>query len=389
MISNTLNIRHKTRIQIYQVLVITLFWAVCGAYLALYKCVNYDVLKDDFIFFVPHNLSLVKFVLINILGPAIGGLIGGSVIVFILNQKYRSKSYRRYITVTILYFFVVIISLNTIILYVFYYKDQIHGSENVWKSAIDLLILDPYSIRNLITWMIIVFFTLHGLKIYEKFGPGTLFSMFLGKYHRPHQVGRVFMFLDLSNSTSIAEKLGHVRFFALIRDFYNDITDPILNSQGHIYQYVGDEVVISWPPKEAVFHFPNCITCFFRIEDAILKKEKYYLKEYGLVPEFKAAIHKGNVIVGEIGIIKTAIVFSGDTLNTTARMMGKCRKHHQKLIISQDILDMATRANNKGFNLDPLGKLPLRGKLKDIELFGVKRGSFTDSLGWKLQIPFK
>jgi len=250
----------------------------------------------------------------------------------------------------------------------------------------DLLILDPYSIRNLITWMVIVFFTLHGLKIYEKFGPGTLFSMFLGKYHRPHQVDRVFMFLDLTSSTAIAEKLGHFRFFALIRDFYNDITDAILNSQGHIYQYVGDEIVISWPPKEAVSYYPNCITCFFRIEDAILKNELYYLKEYGLVPGFKAAIHKGNVIVGEIGIIKTAIVFSGDILNTTARIMGKCRKHNQKLIISQDIVDMATEANNLDFNLVPLGKMSLRGKEHPLELFGVKRASLEDSVNNELQI---
>ncbi len=381
-----MSIRPKIRNQIYQILVITLFWVVCGAFLALYKCVTYNIQTENFVFFVPHNLSLGKFILVNLIGPAIGGFLGGSVIVFRLNEKYRNKSYGYYLVVSILYFFGFIFTLNTIILFSFYYKDQILGSENIWKSAVDLLILDPYAIRNLISWMCIVFFTLHGLKIYEKFGPGTLFSMFLGKYHRPHEVKRVFMFLDLTNSTPIAERLGHIRFFSLLRDFYNDITDAILDSQGNIYQYVGDEVVISWLPKEAVTNIPNCIACFFKVEDAILDNEHYYLKEYGLVPGFKAAIHTGNVVVGEIGIIKREIVFSGDILNTASRMMEQCKIHNQKLIISKDILDMATSTNNTSFSLEPLGEMSLRGKLNSLELYGVKRVNFVNPLERKLRL---
>lgn len=368
-----MNIRPKTRIQIYQILVITLFWIVCGAFLALYKCVTYDIITDRFVFFVPHGLSLGKFVLINILGPAIGGLFGGAIIVFRLNEKYRTKSYGYYIVVSILFFIGFIFTLNSLILFEFYYKDQILNSPNVFREAVNLLVYDPYAIRNLISWMFIVFFTLHGLKIYEKFGPDLLFSMFLGKYHRPHEVHRVFMFLDLTNSTPIAEKLGHTRFFALLRDFYNDITDSILNSRGNIYQYVGDEIVISWPPVKAVSQIPNCIACFFRIEDAIAKNEQYYLKEYGLVPSFKAALHQGRVVVGEIGIIKKEIVFSGDILNTTSRMMEQCKIHNQKFIISRDILDISSKINYDNYQINPLGEMSLRGKVRPLELFGVNR----------------
>ena len=368
-----MNFRPKTRVQIYQVLVITLFWVVCGIFLALYKCVTYEILTDRFIFFVPHNLSLGKFVLVNLVGPAIGGFLGGSVIVFRLNEKYRNKSYVYYLIVSILYFICFILVLNSVVLFIFYYKDQILSSSNVMREAVNLLLFDPYALRNLISWMFIVFFTLHGLKIYEKFGPDLLFSMFLGKYHRPHEVHRVFMFLDLTNSTPIAEKLGHTRFFALLRDFYNDITDSILNSHGNIYQYVGDEIIISWPLLKGSSRIPNCIACFFWIEEAIVKKEQYYLNEYGLVPSFKAALHQGKVVVGEIGIIKKEIVFSGDILNTTSRMMEQCKIYNQKFIISRDVLDITLKSNNNHYLIDSLGKLSLRGKSKALELFGVKR----------------
>ena len=366
-----MDIRPKTRIQLYQIVVITVFWIMCGAYFALYKCVTYDLLSDTFKFMVPHHLSLGKFFIINLIGPAIGGLIGGSVIVFRLNEKYRNRSYRYYLVISILYFFGFIFSINSFMLYQFYYKNRILNSEDSLQEAINLLVLDPYAIRNLVSWMIIVFFTLHGLKIYEKFGPGTLFSMFLGKFHRPQEVHRVFMFLDLTGSTTIAEKIGHSRYFALLRDFYNNITDSILNSHGSIYQYVGDEIIISWPEMKASLRNSNCINCFFKIEDAIMQNQPYYLKEYGIVPVFKAAVHKGEVVIGEIGIIKREIVYSGDILNTTSRMMEQCSVYNEKLIISRDILDITN--GNADYTMGLLGNMTLRGKLKPLELYGVKR----------------
>lgn len=137
---------------------ITLFWIICGAFLALYKYVTYDILNDRFVFFVPHNLSLGKFILINIIGPAIGGLLGGSLIVFRLNEKYRNRSYAYYLIVSILYFMCFIFVLNSAVLIVFYYKDQILNSNNIMQETLNLLLFDPYAIRNLISWMFIVFF---------------------------------------------------------------------------------------------------------------------------------------------------------------------------------------------------------------------------------------
>src|SRR5262249_40077004 len=39
-------------------------------------------------------------------------------------------------------------------------------------------------------------------------GPGTLVSLLLGRYHRPVAEERIFMFLDLNDSTAIAAALG-------------------------------------------------------------------------------------------------------------------------------------------------------------------------------------
>ena len=66
----------------------------------------------------------------------------------------------------------------------------------------------------------------------------------MSKHLKPKDEKRIFMFLDLKSSTTIAEEIGHRRYFEFISDFIADVTTPILNNHGEIYQYVGDEIVI-------------------------------------------------------------------------------------------------------------------------------------------------
>ncbi|GAA4647332.1 hypothetical protein GCM10023115_52940 [Pontixanthobacter gangjinensis] len=341
--------------------------------MAFYKCVNYIPGKDEFEFIVPNQLSFSAFLLINIIGPAVGGFIGGSILVFKLSDQLRGKSYWNYMLVNFLFFLGFILILNTLVPYIFYYRDEIAAADEPLKTAIDLLLLSPYAIRNVITWLIIAWFTIQGLKIYEKYAPTTIIAMLLGRFHRPHEVDRIFMFLDLSYSTSIAEKLGHIRFFSLLKDFFGDMTDPILNSQGEIYQYVGDEIVISWASRKSVIEGLQPIKCFYRIEKSIQERRDYYLQNYDLVPVFKAAIHKGPVVVGEMGAIKREIVYSGDILNTTSRLMEQCSVFNQKLIISNEILEGIPIERRKDYCLKHLGELALRGKSSKCHLYGVNQ----------------
>ena len=50
------------------------------------------------------------------------------------------------------------------------------------------------------------------------------------------------MFLDMKSSTTIAEKIGNTQYFNLISEVFGDITDPILETDGELYQYVGDDI---------------------------------------------------------------------------------------------------------------------------------------------------
>ena len=186
----------------------------------------------------------------------------------------------------------------------------------------------------------------------------------MGKYNTPKEEKRIFMFLDLNSSTTIAEKLGDELYHELLKNFFADITNSILDNNGEIYQYVGDEVVVAWKYEDGIIN-NHCIKCFFDMKSFIEKKKEKYLLRYGVVPSFKAGIHLGKVIVGEIGIIKRDITYSGDVLNTTSRIQSMCKEFDVDIIASEDLIE---KLSLKSYTANYLGAIKLKGKEKEVLL---------------------
>ncbi|MCO6480502.1 MAG: adenylate/guanylate cyclase domain-containing protein [Phaeodactylibacter sp.] len=134
-----------------------------------------------------------------------------------------------------------------------------------------------------------------------------------------------FLFLDIRSSTTIAEQLEEVQYFEFVKDFFQDVTPAILATKGEAYQYVGDEIVVSWPLDKGL-RDNNCIHAFFEALRSIRGKVPHYQQKYGVSPSFKVGLHCGTVVTGEIGVIKRDIAHSGDVLNTAARIQSKCNE---------------------------------------------------------------
>ena len=94
--------------------------------------------------------------------------------------------------------------------------------------------------------------------ISEHIGHQVLFDLARGRYHSPKVEDRVFMFLDMRSSTTIAEQLGHVRYFDLLADYYAVMSDAIIDSGAEVYQFIGDEIVITWSVNEYL-DFKACV----------------------------------------------------------------------------------------------------------------------------------
>jgi adenylate cyclase len=213
-----------------------------------------------------------------------------------------------------------------------------------------------------------VLLTLVLLTINEQLGPGRLRDLLMGRYNRAIKEQRIFMFLDLRSSTLLAEKLGHELYFGMLNKFFADITEPILEYGGKIYQYVGDEIVLTWSLRDPVKN-QRCLFAFRRMQEVIESEKSKYLQQFGSVPEFKAGLHCGEVTTGEVGMIKKEIIHTGDVLNTTARIEKICNEFQQSLILSKDLMDQLPERTE--FNFVDLGIHELKGKENATRLFGM------------------
>jgi adenylate cyclase len=223
----------------------------------------------------------------------------------------------------------------------------------------------PRTIKNTLVWSVVVGLTQLFLQMNSKFGHGVFWNIIRGKYNTPKDENRIFMSLDINSSTALAEKLGDEKYHELLKEFFADITNPVLDNKGEIYQYVGDEVIVAWKYEDGIAD-NQCVKCFFDMKNSLERKKEKYLNRYGLVPSFKAGIHWGKVIVGEIGIIKRDITYSGDVMNTTSRIRNKCKEFDVEVIASADLL--ATLSLNESYITKPLGAIKLRGKEKEVLL---------------------
>lgn len=242
-------------------------------------------------------------------------------------------------------------------------------SDPVTQEALIEFLTDEYTLKSVLARLIIVAITQLFLQINSKFGHGAFWNIIRGKYQVPVAERRIFMFLDLNQSTSIAERLGNKTYHAFLKDFFYDISNPILDCKGSIYQYVGDEVVISWKVKDG-FEEANCVKCFFQLEQFIQTQKEKYLSRYDVVPAFKAGVHCGDVVAGEVGLVKRDITYSGDVLNTTSRVQDMCKQLQIDLVVSHDVLQEVSLDNFIG--LRELGTMKLRGKENSLLLFTMK-----------------
>jgi adenylate cyclase len=190
-------------------------------------------------------------------------------------------------------------------------------------------------------------------------GTDVLRYFVAGIYHRPRAEERIFLFLDLAGSTQLAERLGSARYFELLRQFVDDLTEPVLESRGAIYQYAGDEVVITWP-LGAGTRGAACVRCFFGIRAVVDGRAAQYEREFGAAPRFRGGLHGGTVTAGELGDLRQEIVFVGDILNTAARLEEYAKRTGLDLVVSGALLDRLTLP--PGVEAARCGELELRGK---------------------------
>ncbi|MFI5237582.1 MAG: adenylate/guanylate cyclase domain-containing protein [Ignavibacteriales bacterium] len=310
---------------------------------------------------------------IDIPGPTlrgffIGFLVGTSIGLceeFLFLEKFRKKSY-----LFLLIFRTVVYSIV-----IAFHELLINAASNFFTKNLTLS-QSIYSAvyrenfpRDLFIIAVVSIISIALLQIRRLHRPGDLIKYVTGRYHLPEEVNKIFLFIDLKSSTAIAEKIGNTKYSSFLIDYFHDMTGAILMSKAEIYQYIGDEIILTWSFENGIKD-ARCINSFYDILTSIEMKKEIYLKKYGVHPEFKAALHAGRVSVTWIGTIKKEIVYHGDVLNTTARIQDECNKLQQKFLISEYMVQNVVLPEY--LRSEFVGELQLKGKEKKVKIFGLK-----------------
>lgn len=327
---------------------IALAWAVAGLIASIWKGNTLNavgILPDRWTLLLEHTLAAL-----------LGGLLGGAIYVFILRDRLRKLA------------FVPAFAIMSLLIAAFVGLEllfhRLPGTDHETVAGIIWAFLGEF-----LFWDVLMGATMLMVRVNDQFGSGAP-GFLLGRYLRPRQELRIFMFLDMRSSTTIAEEIGDTRYFQLLNDVYADITDPVVYSGGDIYQYVGDEISVSWQVHIGAKN-QRCLRCFFSIRDKLRQRAEHYRQRYGIVPVFKAGFHCGQVTTGEIGLVKKQTVFSGDVVNTAAHIQAACNQHGVDNLVSKDLLDVLALPPAP-WEVRAMGEVPLKGKRRSMALYNVE-----------------
>ena len=299
-----------------------------------------------------------------IVGLSIGLLFG----LFPLNQIFLFKTRRSFLQVVLISTSCYILFFTTVIFLASLYGNSFGFALAYVFSPDGILVLFHLSIASLLYHFI--------LQINKKFGPGVLLEYTLGRYFAPKVEQRSFMFLDLKSSTRLAETLDHVSYSRFVQDCYVELTKPLIDYNAHVYQYVGDEVVVSWKMNR-FFLAASCYQFFYAFQKRIEMKKDYFLLKYGVCPQFKAGIHCGQVTVAEVGEIKTEIAYHGDVVNTASRIQNLCNQFQKELLVSESFLQYLAEKDQRLVTF--IADAALKGKETTTNLFTIAN-PFADRL---------
>jgi adenylate cyclase len=355
--------------KVRKIIFLVSFWIIVTVFYVFYdwSIYNHDVRIMSSSGIPAYDLS--SAIISTLLATIVGGVFIASIEVFYFSKLLRKVPFGLSLLIKTVFYFINIMFFTSAAI-------MLGSSMQYNKPLFHPDIIDEYlsilsSPRLLSIWMLwgfTVIIALFILQISEKLGQGVLINYLLGKYHKPREELRIFMFLDLKSSTSLAERLGHIKYSQLIQDCFFDLTDVVAKNDAQIYQYVGDEVVLTWKMNSGLKD-NNCLNVYFDYTKAINSRKAHYLSKYGVVPEFKAGLDGGLVTVAEVGEIKKELAYHGDVLNTASRIQGMCNQYQATVLLSERLTNQFNGITKKEAVL--IGKLNLRGKDQATNVYSI------------------
>ncbi|MEM6841507.1 MAG: adenylate/guanylate cyclase domain-containing protein [Bacteroidota bacterium] len=302
----------------------------------------------------------------------ISALIGGGLVLVeytFFERLYQNLTHwkalviRLFITAMIIVFGVLSVAVG---------REILVGSRTLAESLTDAVaFVQTDLVVSLLAYMFLLSLLLNFFRqLGNYFGHGLIFNFITGRYSQVQEEHRTFMFIDLDHSTTLAEQLGHVKYSRLLKKCFNDLSGILPRYEADVYQYVGDEAVLTWLTADIKSHI-DLLALYFDFQKKLQKEAPVYQEKFGIVPTFKASLHSGLVSITQVGHRRKELAYHGDVLNTASRALAIASTLRKTLLITTPL--MANVQRNAGYEVQFVDTLMLRGKQEGTDVFEVIR----------------
>lgn len=193
----------------YQILFLVAYWTLAAAFIVSHEQValtNNPACEGT-------TPAFATDFVIATLGTLVISIFVGSFDVFVLSRLLRKRPYGfKLMTKTGFWVFCIVGFISLIVILIIASRQVLSYSDPALWEAYAAWLMSPLFATNVVYWGINVFIALFLVQVGEKFGPGVPLGFLRGQYHRPKEEDRIFMFLDLKSSTTLAEQLGHLKY---------------------------------------------------------------------------------------------------------------------------------------------------------------------------------
>jgi class 3 adenylate cyclase len=178
------------------------------------------------------------------------------------------------------------------------------------------------------------------------------------------------LFCDLRGYTTFVEGKEPKEVVNFLNEYFSEMEKAVKQYEGIVLQFIGDEIeAVFGAPLDVPDHPEMAVRVSLemrkRLKDLNIKRASHGKRpiSHGI------GIHTGTVLAGSVGSPNRHVyAMVGDAVNTASRIQNLNKTFGTDILLSQNTMDLT---KGKRFNLSSLGKVALRGKREQIEIFKV------------------
>ena len=174
------------------------------------------------------------------------------------------------------------------------------------------------------------------------------------------------LFADISGFTSMSERMSPSSVALLLNDYLSRMTDVIFKYEGTLDKYIGDAIMaVFGAPIDMPDHAERAIRTALEMQERLAEWNAE--RKEGPAFRVRIGINSGKAMAGEIGSVnKKEYTVLGDTVNIASRLESSVAKPGM-VVVGESTYRMV----EDRFEFQPLGSFSLKGKEREVRVFGV------------------